>query len=90
MDKLVFTLAEVAEMTGWNEESIRRACHEGRYRHTRRGKFYGMTMTQVEAMVASHEVEPIPGPASARERAATELEIARQANVARLTRRGAA
>jgi hypothetical protein len=91
MDKLVYSLDEVAEMTGWPKESIRRACQRGQYVHTRRGRWYGMTRVQIDAMIASHEGgNGGPRPVNQRDAEAAAIEAARQANVARLTRRGAA
>lgn len=85
MEKLVFTLAEVAEMTGWSELSIQRDLRGGKYKHIYRSKKYGMTRAQVEAMVAAHERgEDAAAPED------NDLEAARQATAASLTRRGAA
>lgn len=54
--KGVFSLAEVAEITGWNAEAIRRACKNGTYEHIKAGKHYGMALPHVVAMVAKHTV----------------------------------
>lgn len=90
MDKRVYSLADVAEMTGWPQESIRRDCQKGRYAHIRRGRIYGMTNTQIEDMVAAHERGQRAQALNERDAQAAAVEAARQANIARLTRRGAA
>jgi hypothetical protein len=64
-------------LTGWPEESIRRNCHDGKYEHIRRGRYYFMTRAQIDAMIEAHrqcrkpvEVDPV--------------QAARQANIVRL------
>jgi hypothetical protein len=92
MDRLVYTLAEVAEITGWSETTLQRDCRAGRFAHVRRGRAYGMTAPQIHALVAAHIHADNPdtaGPMSE----ADELEAARQATAERLSRysrRGAA
>jgi hypothetical protein len=90
MDRLIYTLDEVAEMTGKSAERIRRACKKGRYRHQRDGRSYGMTREQIDAMIAADEVAPTVQPVSQHDAKAAGVEAARQANIARLVRRGAA
>lgn len=91
MEKITYTLAEVSDMTGWTQESIRRGCHADRYQHIRHGRRYFMTAAQVEAMVASEQRggDQVKPP-TRREARVAEIEAARQFHLRRMRGRGAA
>lgn len=85
----VYTLAEVAEITGWNADSIRRDCKNDVYEYTKRGKHYGMTLPQVVAMVASHRRAGKATDTSMRTEA-DEIAAVLEFNASRFRQRGAA
>lgn len=50
----LFTLAEVAERTGFNLLGLARDCRAGRVEHVHRGRDRLMTAEQVEKLVMAH------------------------------------
>lgn len=67
----VYSLKEVAEMTGFAERSLELKCRAGSIKHTREGRRRGLTMRQIELLVKSCETggddsEPIDEMAEAR------------------------
>lgn len=89
LEQLTFTLDEVEAATGFSAISIRRGCKAGHYKHTWFGKKYAMTREHIAFLIAAHERGGDAAPtADAPED--DELEAARQATAARVTRRGAA
>lgn len=56
----LYTLAEVAELTGFSERSLLDDCRAGRIAHVHRGRAYGLTPEQLESLIATHIVTPSP------------------------------
>lgn len=59
-DKATFTLAEVAEITGFTKGSIEAGCRQGRITHRHFGRQRVLTREQLAAFIASTEVEAQP------------------------------
>jgi hypothetical protein len=57
-DKDIYTLAEVAQITGFTQRSIEDACREGRVAHRHFGRQRVMTREHLAAFIAATEVEP--------------------------------
>lgn len=53
-DDRVYSLAEVAERTGFAERQLTLDCRAGRVEHTKRGGFRGMTSRQISILVGRH------------------------------------
>jgi hypothetical protein len=52
----VYSLAQVAEMTGFALRTLERKCREGKIRHTwDEGRTRGMTLRQIDALVETFE-----------------------------------
>lgn len=58
----LYTLAEVAEATGFNLRGLEQDCRHGRVGHVHRGRDRLMTTAQVEALIASHSKDASPAP----------------------------
>ncbi|WP_203743869.1 hypothetical protein [Actinoplanes cyaneus] len=52
----VYTLAEVAELTGASLGQLRDDCRARRLTHFRRGRTIGMTLAHIEEFVAVHTI----------------------------------
>ena len=63
-EKLTYSLAEVAEMTGFARSALEDDCRAGRIAHVKRGHFVGMTRDQIEALIAAHTVGATTRPLS--------------------------
>ena len=57
-ERLVFSLAEVAWMTGFSERGIERDCRGGKVRHVHRGQSRGMTREQIDELIAVYTSQP--------------------------------
>jgi len=57
-DKSAFSLAEVAEITGFSKGSVTAGCREGRIRHQHFGRQRTMTRAQLLEFIAATEVAP--------------------------------
>lgn len=58
-DIRLWTLAEVAEQTGFALRTLERDCRAGRVEHVHRGRVRCMTTPQVQALIARHIERPI-------------------------------
>ncbi|WP_157241316.1 hypothetical protein [Catenuloplanes japonicus] len=65
-ERLVFSLAEVARMTGFSERGVERDCRAGKVRHVHRGQTRGMTRADRRADRRLHVAAPATGHASYR------------------------
>lgn len=52
----VYTLPEVAALTGWALSTLEEDCRLGRIRFVRKGKAYGLTAKQFDALIEQHTV----------------------------------
>jgi hypothetical protein len=52
--KLVYSLPEVAELTGFPLRSLQRQCRAGKVEHIHYGRYRGMTAEQIRKLVADH------------------------------------
>lgn len=91
MSKDLYTLAEIAERTGWSKDSLRRACAAGRLEHHFWGGQYYLSEDQYRALLEStrrsgDSTKPLTEP----QRREIAMTSSRAANVARMRRRGAA
>jgi hypothetical protein len=50
----IYSLEEVAQMTGWAIDTLRKDCREGRLTHVRKGKAYGLTRKMLDAAIEKH------------------------------------
>jgi hypothetical protein len=53
-----YSIAEIAEMTGFSERSIGDDLRSGRYKHVKHGGKRWMTKSQIEAWLRAKSVEP--------------------------------
>lgn len=81
--RLTYTLAEVAEMTGFPLRPLLDDCRAGRVEHIHRGRERYMTPEQVHSLIESHRVMVKQDPAMA------EFEKYRNRVAARLARKQA-
>jgi hypothetical protein len=61
-DQPTFTLAEVAQVSGFTRRSIEDACRDGRIAHRHFGRQRVLTRDQLAAFLASVEVDVQPKP----------------------------
>lgn len=90
MEPFVYTLAQVAELTGWAEITLLRDCKAGRMNYVHRGNSYGLTREQIYELVAKHTVATAAAQPTAREAEEAGLDAIRKATAERLAKRGAA
>lgn len=53
-DRILLTLEEVSELTGWSLYSLQRDCQAGRIDHVHRKNRRYMTRGQVDALIEAH------------------------------------
>ncbi len=82
-ERLVFSLTEVAWMTGFSERGIERDCRAGKVRHVHRGQTRGMTREQIEELVAVYTTHP-QSPHSSRQDDRSSVEAAAERTRRRL------
>ena len=63
--KLAYTLADVAEMTGFPLRPLLDDCRAGRIEHIRRGRERYMTPAQIRDLIEAHRVAAEQDPAQA-------------------------
>ncbi|MFI5934727.1 hypothetical protein [Actinoplanes sp. NPDC051494] len=54
----IYSLEEVAEITGWALDTLRKDCREGRLTYVRKGKAFGLTRKMLDAAIARHTEGP--------------------------------
>ncbi len=53
---LLYSLTEIAELTGWSLRALKRDTRAGRIDHVRRGRAIAMTPEQVAQLIDAHTV----------------------------------
>lgn len=81
VEKLVYSLEEVGELTGFGVRPLWNDCRAGRFAYVRRGNVTGMTLEQIQAVIAAHTIPPtaVPADAEAAEDAAIVARLQRKA-----------
>lgn len=77
----VYTLDEVAAMTGFSVRTLEDDCREGKVKHTRKGRTVGMTLRQIDMLVESCESGSGERPGMATEH---DIETSLRASAARI------
>jgi len=57
-ERLLYPLAEVAEMTGFTLSSLVADCRAGRIKHVHRGRERTMTRAQIDLLIEQSTVKP--------------------------------
>ncbi|HEY6115968.1 MAG TPA: hypothetical protein VI172_08420 [Candidatus Dormibacteraeota bacterium] len=50
----IYSLEEVAELTGWALDTLKEDCRTGRLKYVRKGRAYGLTARQLDDAIEQH------------------------------------